>query len=88
MKQLISKMESKLDKIYLGGGQKRIDKEHAKGKMTARERVSALVDPNTDTIEMGAFAGYDMYLEHGGCPGGGVGDQKGESVHALNKPQQ
>jgi 3-methylcrotonyl-CoA carboxylase beta subunit len=72
MKQLISKMENRLDKIYLGGGQKRIDKEHAKGKMTARERVAALVDPGTDTVEMGAFAGYDMYEEHGGCPGGAV----------------
>ncbi|MDA9121129.1 acyl-CoA carboxylase subunit beta [Flavobacteriales bacterium] len=72
MKQLISKMENKLDKIYLGGGQKRIDKEHAKGKMTARERVAALVDPGTETIEIGVFAGYDMYEEHGGCPGGGV----------------
>jgi len=72
MKQLISKMENKLEKIYLGGGQKRIDKEHAKGKMTARERVATLVDPGTDTIEMGVFAGYDMYEEHGGCPGGGV----------------
>ena len=72
MKQLISKMENKLEKIYLGGGQKRIDKEHAKGKMTARERVAALIDPGTDTIEMGAFAGADMYEDHGGCPGGGV----------------
>ncbi len=72
MKQLISKMENKLEKIYLGGGQKRIDKEHAKGKMTARERVASLIDPGTETIEMGAFAGSDMYEEHGGCPGGGV----------------
>ena len=72
MKQLISKMEQKLEKIHLGGGQKRIDKEHAKGKMTARERVAALVDKGTDTVEMGAFAGYDMYEEQGGCPGGGV----------------
>ena len=72
MKQLISKMESRLQKIYLGGGPKRIEKEHAKGKMTARERIAALIDPNTDTIEIGAFAGYDMYQEHGGCPGGGV----------------
>lgn len=72
MKQLISKMENKLEKIYLGGGQKRIDKEHGKGKMTARERVEALIDKNTDTIEIGAFAGYDMYPEQGGCPAGGV----------------
>jgi len=72
MKQLVSKMESRLQKIYLGGGAKRIEKEHAKGKMTARERIAALIDPKTETIEIGAFAGYDMYEEHGGCPGGGV----------------
>jgi len=72
MKQLVSKMESRLQKIYLGGGPKRIEKEHQKGKMTARERIAALIDPKTDTIEIGAFAGYDMYEEHGGCPGGGV----------------
>jgi len=72
MKQLISKMETRLEKIYLGGGQKRIDREHAKGKLTARERVAQLIDKDTDTIELGAFAGYDMFEEHGGCPGGGV----------------
>jgi acetyl-CoA carboxylase carboxyltransferase component len=72
MKQLISKMEKRLDLIYDGGGQKRIDKEHAKGKLTARERVAALIDPGTDTIELGAFAGYGMYEEQGGCPAGGV----------------
>ncbi len=72
MKQLISKMEKRLETIYLGGGQKRIDKEHAKGKLTARERVATIIDKGTDTIELGAFAGYDMFEEHGGCPGGGV----------------
>ena len=72
MKLLISKMENRLEQIYLGGGQKRIDKEHEKGKMTARERVAALIDPKTETIEIGAFAGYEMYEEQGGCPGGGV----------------
>ena len=50
MKQLISKMENKLDKIYLGGGQKRIDKEHAKGKMTARERVASFLDIPLTTV--------------------------------------
>jgi 3-methylcrotonyl-CoA carboxylase beta subunit len=72
MKQLISKMESRLEQIYLGGGRKRIDKEHEKGKMTARERVATLIDPNSETIEIGAFAGYGMYEEQGGCTGGGV----------------
>jgi len=72
MKQMISKMESRLEKIYQGGGLKRIEKEHAKGKMSARERVNNLIDPGTETIEIGAFAGYGLYEEHGGCPGGGV----------------
>lgn len=72
MKQMISKMERKLETIYLGGGKKRIDKEHSKGKLTARERVEKLVDPDTRIFEIGAFAGDGMYEEQGGCPAGGV----------------
>ena len=68
----ISEMESKLEKIYEGGGKKRIEKHHSKGKLTARERIEKLVDPGTDTIEIGAFAGEGMYKEYGGCPSGGV----------------
>ena len=69
---LASDLKSKLNKIYLGGGQKKIDKHHGKGKMTARERIDYLVDNPKDTIEIGAFAGYEMYEDHGGCPCGGV----------------
>lgn len=72
MRLKISGMERELDKIYLGGGQKRIDKQHSKGKLTARERVDFLLDPDAERIEIGAFAGYGMYEEHGGCPSGGV----------------
>ena len=72
MKQLISGMERKLEKIYLGGGKARIDKLHEQGKMTARERIAYLIDKDSQTIEIGAFAGDDMYKEHGGCPAGGV----------------
>ncbi len=67
-----AEVKQKLHKIYLGGGKKRIEKEHAKGKMTARERIDYLLDKNKEQIEIGAFAGYDMYTEHGGCPAGGV----------------
>lgn len=67
-----AQVERRLERIYLGGGQKRIDKQHAKGKMTARERVAALLDDPEDFLEIGAFAGYEMYADHGGCPGGGV----------------
>jgi len=72
MRLLITDMEHKLEKIYLGGGQKRIDKQHAKGKLTARERIDFLVDEGSETIEIGAFVGDKMYQEYGGCPSGGV----------------
>jgi 3-methylcrotonyl-CoA carboxylase beta subunit len=72
MRLKISALQRELDKIYLGGGQKRIDKLHASGKLTARERIDLLLDPNTDRFEMGAFAGYGMYEDQGGCPSGGV----------------
>jgi 3-methylcrotonyl-CoA carboxylase beta subunit len=72
MKLLISALNRKLEKVYLGGGQKRIDKQHEAGKLTARERIDFLLDKNTSSIEIGAFAGDDMYKEYGGCPAGGV----------------
>ena len=72
MRLKISAMQRELDKIYLGGGKKRIEKLHEKGKLSARERIDMLLDPNTERIEIGAFAGYGMYEEHGGCPAGGV----------------
>ena len=68
----VSKMKRLLDKIYLGGGEKKIAKQHKKGKMTARERVDYLIDKGSYFFEIGAFAGYEMYKEYGGCPGGGV----------------
>ena len=71
-KLLVSGLRKKFAKVKLGGGQKRIDKHHSKGKMTARERVDYLLDKKTKSIEIGAFAGEDMYAEHGGCPSGGV----------------
>tara|TARA_B100001057_G_scaffold254703_1_gene254917 strand:+ start:1211 stop:2839 length:1629 start_codon:yes stop_codon:yes gene_type:complete len=71
-KLLISEMRKHLKKVKLGGGQSRIDKHHDKGKMTARERVDYLLDNDKKSIEIGAFAGKDMYKDHGGCPSAGV----------------
>jgi len=71
-KLLVAELKKRLVKVNLGGGQKRIDKHHEKGKMTARERIDYLLDPKSKSIEIGAFAGEDMYEEHGGCPSGGV----------------
>ncbi len=71
-KLLISKVNSRLEKIYQGGGEKRIAKQHDKGKLTARERIEHLIDDDSNFLEIGAFAGYEMYKEYGGCPAGGV----------------
>jgi len=72
MRLKIRALEQTLEKIYLGGGKARIDKQHESGKLTARERITTLLDPNTPQVEIGALAGHNMYAEHGGCPGGGV----------------
>jgi len=72
MRLKISRMEAQLQKIYLGGGEKRIAALHEKGKLTARERIDLLLDPETPRFEVGAFAGMGMYKEHGGCPAAGV----------------
>lgn len=72
MKLLISQMQQRFDKIALGGGPKKLEKLRDEGKMSARERIDYLVDKDSGWLEIGAFAGYDMYKEHGGCPAGGV----------------
>ncbi len=71
-KLLVSDLKNRLAKVKLGGGQNRIDKQHAQGKLTARERIAYLLDEKKPSIEIGTFAGDGMYEEHGGAPGGGV----------------
>jgi acetyl-CoA carboxylase carboxyltransferase component len=71
-KLLVSDLRNRLAKIKLGGGQKRIDKQHSQGKLTARERIAYLLDEKKPSIEIGAFAGDGMYEEQGGAPSGGV----------------
>jgi len=68
----MSKAKRRLETIYEGGGAKKIARQHDKGKMTARERIAYLLDDEEDFLEIGAFAGFEMYEEHGGCPAGGV----------------
>lgn len=71
-KMMVSELNRNLERVYLGGGEKRIAKLHSKGKMTARERIDYLLDDKSERLEIGAFAGEGMYQEHGGCPSGGV----------------
>lgn len=68
----LSAMKALSSKVRLGGGQKNIDKLHAQGKLTARERIELLLDKDTNSIEIGEFTGHEMYIEYGGCPSGGV----------------
>src|SRR3954470_23128661 len=58
--------------IRLGGGPKAIERQHEKGRLTARERLARLIDPGTDLFELGLWAAHDMYLEWGGAPSAGV----------------
>lgn len=71
-KQLVFQLRSKEKKTRLGGGEKKIDEQHQKGKLTARERISYLIDKKSNFLEFGLFAGDGMYKEVGGCPSGGV----------------
>lgn len=71
-KLLRSDLRTRLAQVKLGGGKARIEKQHAEGKLTARERIAYLLDNPDDALEIGAFAGEGMYAEHGGCPSGGV----------------
>jgi len=72
MKQLSFRLGEKRKAVHLGGGQKKIDAHHAKGKLTARERVDYLKDDGSEFLEIGTFVGEGMYSEVGGCPSGGV----------------
>lgn len=69
---MVSDLKKQLEQIKLGGGKKAIDKHKEKGKLTARERLELLFDKNKPTIEIGAFAGWEMYEEYGGCVAGGT----------------
>lgn len=71
-KLLISDLQRKEKKVKLGGGEKKIEAQHQKGKLTARERIQYLIDKNTEFTEVGLFAGDGMYPEYGGCPSAGV----------------
>jgi len=72
MKMQLSEMKQRFEKIKLGGGKKSIEKQRQKNKLTARERIEYLCDKDKPFVEIGAFAGFEMYEEQGGCPAGGT----------------
>jgi acetyl-CoA carboxylase carboxyltransferase component len=71
-KQLCTQLKHREKITKLGGGEKKIDSQHKKGKLTARERIDYLTDKDSEFLEVGLFAGDGMYEEEGGCPSGGV----------------
>lgn len=71
-KQLLYEVKIRLKKIYVGGGEKAAARQKEKGKMPARERVKYLLDPDSEWLEIAAFAAEDMYQDVGGCPSAGV----------------
>lgn len=72
MKIALSNLDQHYEKIKWGGGQTAVEKQHQKNKLTARERISYLIDDEKTFFEIGSFAGYEMYAEQGGCPAGGT----------------
>jgi acetyl-CoA carboxylase carboxyltransferase component len=70
--QLIEKIHGEEEQIRLGGGQRAIERQHAKGRLTARERIARLLDADTSFFELGLWAAWGMYREWGGAPAAGV----------------
>ena len=72
MQQLVEIFQAQQEKIAQGGGEKAIARQHAKGRLTARERIAHLIDPNTTLLEIGEWAAYEMYTDYGGAVSAGV----------------
>ncbi|MGO1243130.1 MAG: acyl-CoA carboxylase subunit beta [Sphingobacterium sp.] len=72
MQELLTELKQKTEKLHLGGGIDKLNKHKQKGKLSAWERVFTLLDTDRPYVEVGKFAGDNMYEEHGGCPNGGV----------------
>jgi len=72
LRSLLSQMEQRAAQVRLGGGKKSIEKQRAKNKKTARERIEYLIDNDSSFTELGLFAGYELYEDQGGCPAGGT----------------
>src|SRR5687767_15773561 len=72
VKVLLYEMQERLQKIYEAGGKKAVEKQREKNKLIPRERIEYLTDKGKPFIELGSFAGYEMYEEQGGCPAGGT----------------
>src|SRR5713101_7417688 len=72
MVDLLTQMKNEEEEIRQGGGAKAIEAQHKKKRLTARERIAKLIDPETPFFELGIYAGHEMYEEWGGAPAAGT----------------
>jgi 3-methylcrotonyl-CoA carboxylase beta subunit len=72
MTDLLTEIKNEEEQIREGGGAKAIESQHKKNRLTARERIAALIDPGTHFFELGIYAAYEMYSEWGGAPAAGT----------------
>jgi 3-methylcrotonyl-CoA carboxylase beta subunit len=72
MAELVAAVRNEEEKIRMGGGEKAIESQHAKKRLTARERINLLIDRDSEFFELGLYAAYEMYEEWGGAPSAGV----------------
>ena len=70
--ELLTQFAEQEADIRLGGGQAAIERQHKKGRLTARERIAQLIDPGTPFFELGLWAAWEMYADWGGAPAAGV----------------
>jgi acetyl-CoA carboxylase carboxyltransferase component len=72
LSQLAEQFRNEEEQLRQGGGSKAVARQHAKGRLTARERIARLVDPDAPLLELGLWNGWRMYDEWGGAPAAGV----------------
>ncbi len=69
---LVAQLQMDEEAIQQGGGEKAVESQHKKGRLTARERIERLIDPGTEFFELGCYVAWGMYEEWGGAPSAGV----------------
>src|SRR5690349_12945115 len=72
LNDLVAAIQREEEQLRQGGGAAAIERQHSKGRITARERITRLVDPDTKFLELGLWAAHEMYADWGGAPAAGV----------------
>jgi len=70
--ELMTEIKNQEEQIRQGDGARGIDSQHNKGRLTARERIAKLIDPDSEFFELGLYAAWEMYEDWGGAPSAGA----------------